>query len=131
MNGLPHRTIIIISDNDKLARALELNLLSYGSTLSLKLGAPPRSLPPAAINPDLIIIALSAPDSEPLVALARAALGQYLGRIPVLVISDREFTTGPGESIGYLHFPFSTEALRRAVHELLTTTPAEESRDTP
>jgi len=69
---------------------------------------------------DLIIVALSAPSGEPLVTLKRAGVLQDVGRVPVLIISDRRFDSLSKDKIFYLPFPFSAAALRCRVGELLT-----------
>ena len=68
---------------------------------------------------DLIIVAHSAYCSEPVVTLAQARLTDQIGRVPILIISDRPFEAKPVEQIYHLDFPFDSVKLRRTVESLL------------
>jgi hypothetical protein len=68
---------------------------------------------------DLIVVATSSPSSEPVVELARSALTGYIGRVPLLIISDRPFAPDPQDWITHLSFPFQVDELRDRVRELL------------
>ncbi len=68
---------------------------------------------------DLIVIAFSAPTGEPLVSLFKAALTEAIGKIPLLIISDRRFDSTPAGQIFHLEFPFNAMELRRTVQRLL------------
>lgn len=70
---------------------------------------------------DLIIIAHSAHTSEPVVTLAQAKLANQIGRIPILIISDRPFEARPIQQIYHLDFPFDSANLRHTVEVLLAT----------
>jgi len=123
-NGEPGMTdevkkILIVSDSDKLARALELNLKGRWCVVKTHLISSLEQSPAKAADYHLIVIAMSLPSSEPVVALAKASLGKHLGQIPILIISDRPFRSAPGESIHHLNFPFTPEALYAKVQEIL------------
>ena len=113
------KKILILSDNQKLARALELNLKGRWCVVKTHLISTLEQSPAKAADYHLIVIALSLPSSEPVVALARASLGKHLGQIPFLIISDRPFRSAPGENIRHLNFPFSLEALHTKIQEIL------------
>ena len=87
------KRIVVLSDSDGLARAIELNLSDYADLEVVRLGWKVPGSPPVATsgNCNLIIVAASAESSEPVVALARASLLERIGRVPVLIISDRPF----------------------------------------
>ena len=113
------KKIIVLSDDDKLARAVRVGLQKHGQVIGL--GAGGRAAD--GLELALIVIALSAPASEPSVLLARAELGMCLGRVPMLIISDRPFPPEPAWRIAHLGFPFTSEALSRRAAELLEAAP--------
>ena len=69
---------------------------------------------------DLLVLAISSPSKEPIVELARASLVERIGRVPLLIISDRPFHSEPGEPIVHLDFPFSIDALEIKAREVLS-----------
>lgn len=77
-----------------------------------------RSLDPTAGTYDLIVLALGASRTEPLVALNRAALLDCVGTTPLLVISRRAFEGDPGAGIYHMPFPFDAHDLNRQVKRL-------------
>lgn len=119
---LANKTILVLSDNDGLSRAIELNL-------SKRLGVEIARLTPGSLKQrrrqtengdfDLIVLAVSLPASEPVVALARASLADRIGRVPLLIISDRPFDSDPDDRITHLYFPFDIDRLHNKVRELL------------
>ncbi|MDY6875020.1 MAG: hypothetical protein SWK90_02285 [Chloroflexota bacterium] len=122
MADLANKTILVLSDNDGLSRAIELNL-------SKRLGVEIARLTPGSLKQrrrqtengdfDLIVLAVSLPASEPVVALARASLADRIGRVPLLIISDRPFDSDPDDRITHLYFPFDIDRLHNKVRELL------------
>lgn len=114
------KKIIVLSDDDKLARAVRVGLQNQGQVIGPDLGGRAADV----FEPALIVIALSAPAAEPSILLARAELGGCLGRVPLLIISDRPFPPEPAWRIDHLGFPFSSEALSRRAAELLEAAPA-------
>ena len=113
------RLVILVSDNPKLARSLALNLERQWEVCwagSQAEGQP--QLAPAGQTPHLIIVALSLDESEALVVLAQAALSQYIGQIPLLIISDRPFAADHARRMAHLSFPFSPRALEASIRRL-------------
>jgi len=110
------KRIVVLSDSDGLARALELNLQDYAE---IEVVRPERPASCEMGQCSLIIVAASAESSEPVVALARALLLDRVGRVPVLIISDRPFQTDPECQISHLDFPFTIASLHDRVGEML------------
>jgi len=73
---------------------------------------------PASGRYDLIVLALGASRTEPLVALNRAALLDCVGVTPLLVVSRRAFEGDPGAGIYHMPFPFDAHDLNRQVKRL-------------
>jgi hypothetical protein len=73
---------------------------------------------PASGRYDLIVLALGASRTEPLVALNRAALLDCVGVTPLLVVSRRAFEGDPGAGIYHMPFPFDAHDLNRHVKRL-------------
>ena len=105
-----------------LCRAIRLSL---GGSLKMEVVAvsptPPQGKDLSAIGNhlDLIVLAMSSPEGEPLVALVRASLAEYVGRTPLLIISDRPFAARPEEHIAHLSFPFRPDELHDKVRGIL------------
>jgi hypothetical protein len=142
---LARRRILVLSDNDGLSRAIELNLKhSHLEVIRLALSSPRLRKRPSAQGRgkgsakrqrcpekqrtgsqaevgdfDLIVVAMSSPTSEPVVALARASLAGRIGRVPLLIISDRPFQSEPDDQITHLDFPFDIDRLHDKVKEIL------------
>jgi hypothetical protein len=66
---------------------------------------------------DLIVLGMSSPASEPVVALSRASLVGCVGQIPLLIISNRPFE--PEDRIVHLDFPFDIDDFDATVTRLL------------
>lgn len=114
--------VLVLSDDAKLFRAIEVNLRNSGSLEVVGLTASsPEGLKGAAPSNsfDLLVVATSAPHSEPVVMLAQAALADRIGRVPVLIISDRPFRPDPEARIAHLGFPFGAEELDDKVRGVL------------
>jgi hypothetical protein len=111
---------LVLSDNDGLSRAIAINLRKH-FTMEIVQIAPDTSAPPddAASDVKLIVVALSSPNSEPVVMLSRNALTGYIGQVPTLIISDRPFKAAPRDRIFYLNFPFDIDQLANKVKEIL------------
>jgi hypothetical protein len=120
--SLRGRRVLILSDNDGLSRAIALNL---SSCLNVKIARfDPKSpqgwtLQTETDSFDLMIVAMSSPTSEPVVALARASLAGLIGRVPLLIISDRPFDSAADDRITHLDFPFDIDKLCHTVSEIL------------
>ena len=121
--SLAGKRILVLSDNDGLSRAIELNLNTHLEVEVVRLA--PGSLGQEGSHADgdcdLIVVAVSSHTSEPLVALARASLVGRVGQVPLLIISDRPFDPEPEEQIVHLDFPFDGDELRDRVKEILQT----------
>ena len=125
---LAGKRVLVLSDNDGLSRAIGLNLKhSHLEVVRLVPSSPRQRCPEerrtgsqAAVGDvDLIVVAMSSPTSEPVVALARASLAGRIGQVPLLIISDRPFHSDPDDQIIHLDFPFDIDGLRDKVQEIL------------
>ena len=119
------KLVLVLSDSELLFNVINANLqvpklklLHHKPASNGTAGLPQNGLP-ASLNPDLIIVASSSPHTEPVVALAEAALNDKVGRTPLLIISDRNFATCREKKIFHLDFPFKAETLRNSVLTLL------------
>jgi DNA-binding response OmpR family regulator len=123
--GLAGKRVLVLSDNEGLSKAIELNLeRSDLEVVSFALSSPEQQESQAEVGDcDLIVVAMSSPDSEPVVALARASLAGRIGQVPLLIISDRPFHSKPGDRIIHLDFPFDLDRLHDKVKEILQETP--------
>ncbi len=116
------RRAFLVSDHAALYKAIELALYSRfglevkGFTLD---AAGQQKNAPGEGALDIIIVAMSSPASEPLVAVARASLTAHIGRVPLLIISSRPFQSNPEERITHLYFPFDMDALYDRVRRVL------------
>ena len=120
--SLRGKRVLILSDNSGLSRAIALNLSSCLEVKTARLEPEsPQSWKLQTENEgfDLMIVALSSPNSEPVVALARASLAGSIGRVPLLIISDRPFDSAPDDRITHLDFPFDIDRLCHTVREML------------
>ena len=118
---LAGKRVLVLSDNNGLARVVELNLTyhlkmeveQYVSSPALESGDKAKS-----DDFDLLVLAISSPVNEPVVALARASLTEKVGQIPLLIISDRPFFSEPEDQIAHLDFPFNIDTLQSKVGEM-------------
>ena len=110
--------ILIVSDDPRLARAIELNLGNRWPVTSLVLANFEAKQPPAGAWA-LIIVSLCSQVGEPLVALQRAGLTHCIEQTPILIISERAFDAGPRDLIQHLDYPFTPEALAQTVERLM------------
>ena len=116
------RKALIISDNDRLARAIALIL---GSCLDIEM----IELGPASLQPcdrpegdadlELIVLALSSALSDPVAVLSRSSPGKGIRQVPVLVISERAYPPDPGRKIFCVDFPFDPHKLCAKAKEIL------------
>jgi DNA-binding NarL/FixJ family response regulator len=114
--------ILVLSDNDGLSRAIELNLNNHLDVEVIKLTLDSEEQWTSRVkngNFDLIVLGLSSPTSEPIVALARASLTRQIGKVPLLIISDRVFESDIEKQIIHLDFPFTVDKLRDKVKTIL------------
>ena len=118
---LAEKRVLVLSDNEGLTRAIELNLTSHLPVEITKLEMESRAQPCdyADTEFDLMVVALSSPRSEPIVVLAKASLAGQIGRVPLLIISERPFHPDPSGRIVHLNFPFDVRGLYCKVQEIL------------
>lgn len=122
VTGLVEKKVLVLSDNEGLSRAIELNL---NGRLDLKVvrvasNSQGQQKCQAEIGDcDLVVVAMSSPTSEPVAALARASLAERIGRVPLLIISDKPFDSDPENRIIHLGFPFDIDGLHNKVEEIL------------
>lgn len=119
--GLAGKRVLVLSDNDGLSRAIELNLKhNHLEVIRLALSSPEQRGSQAEVGDfDLIVVAMSSPTSEPVVALARASLAGRIGQVPLLIISDRPFHPDLDDQIIHLDFPFDIDGLHDKVKKIL------------
>ena len=120
------KLILVLSDSELLFSVISANLHQPDLKLLQRKSTDHNGSSRAQKNgktehetPDLIIVANSSPFTEPVVALAEAALNDQVGRTPLLIISDRNFATCREKKIFHLDFPFDPEILQRSVGTLL------------
>ena len=115
------KKILVLSDNDKLSRAIEVILASRDWAVETVASNPPKQPGNQAkiSNLGLIIVAMSSPASEPVVALARASLAKQIGQVPLLIISDKPFNSNSDVLIVHLDFPFVIDELYHKVEAIL------------
>jgi len=117
---LARKRVLVLSDNDGLSRAIESNLNSHLEVVRLTLSSPGQRESQAELGDfDMIVVAMSLPTSEPVVALARASLVGRIGQVPLLIISDRPFHSDLDDQIIHLDFPFDIDGLHDKVKEIL------------
>lgn len=112
------KKILVLSDNDKVTKVIRLTL-NGDIEVQVARTAPRPQEQSGCDDVDLIVVATSSHTSEPVVELARSALTGYIGRVPLLIISDRPFAPDPQDRITHLSFPFQVDELRDRVRELL------------
>jgi DNA-binding NarL/FixJ family response regulator len=116
------KKILILSDNDGLSRAIALNLNKRLNVEIVRFALEPQEQWKSRTGNDhfdLIVLGMSSPASEPIAALARALLAQQVGRVPLLIISDRALASNLEGPIIHLDFPFDIDKLRGKVQEIL------------
>jgi hypothetical protein len=119
---LEGRRAVVVSDSDLLARAIEVSLEDRWQMEVVEPPSEPTGWPSMGLgfnHLDLIVVAVSAYAGEPLLALLRASLAPLIGRVPILVVSERRFDSHPNERILHLGFPFEPEDLHEKVAGLL------------
>jgi hypothetical protein len=120
--SLRGKRVFILSDNEGLSRAIALNLSSCLEVRAARFEpGSPQDWEFQTENDgfDLMIVAMSSPTSEPVVALARASLAGSIGQVPLLIISNRPFDSAPDDRITHLDFPFDIDRLCHTVCEML------------
>lgn len=114
------KNVLILSDNEFVAKTVELAVRREVETTPVLLDWPAQ--PAAPLTPtcfDLIVVVLSAYTSEAVVALARASLTDLIGRVPLLIVSDKPFTADAAMRIMHMDFPFTLDGLSEQVRRIL------------
>ena len=132
------KRVLVLSDSDLLFEVIEANLKQIhvqterlGGATKPSNGNAAHSCGPGSLHPqkcleqatardcDLIVVAIRSSNGEPLVALFNAALTEHVGRVPLLIISERGFDACQEGRIFHLDFPFDSTELRHKVRALL------------
>jgi len=122
VTNLAGKRVVVLSDNNALAQAIELAL---SKCLNLNMvrfvSSPPKQWVGQIRNDDfdLIVVATSLPTSEPVVMLTQASLAQQIGQVPLLIVSDRPFDPDMDNRFFHLDFPVGADELRDKVKEIL------------
>jgi len=124
--------VLVLSDNDRLSRAIEFNLGRHLDVMRLPLCLPGQRMNPVETeNFDLVVVAMSSPTNDPFAILTRTSLSQQIGQIPMVIISGRSFRTKSGDRIVHMDFPFDIGELYSQVTRILRETPKEDSGKYP
>ena len=113
--------VLVISDDDRLARAITLILRNCLSLEIIERGTSSPSQWPGSgrdVKLGLIVLALSSTLSEPIPILSRAALARRIGRVPILIVSERVFSSNAGDKIFHVDL-FDPHKLCEKAHEIL------------
>jgi DNA-binding response OmpR family regulator len=119
MSSLSGKRVVVLSDHRVLTTAIELSLKHM---LQMEIVDRASDLPAEraqANDLDLLVLATSSPDSEPILVLARASLAGRVGQVPLLMISSQPFDTDLETKIFHLDFPFEHDELCTRVVEIL------------
>lgn len=117
---LLRKTVLVLSDSDKLARAIEVALKERADVCRIEWGRPGSAGAAMAQRAaHLIVLALSSPSNEPIIALSKAGLTGYVGRTPILIISYEPFNPDLEMQVTHLEFPFTLPGLYHKVDEIL------------
>lgn len=122
VTNLAGKRVVVLSDNDALAQAIEvalskclnLNMVRFVSSSTEQWMGRVRNN-----DFDLIVVATSLPTSEPIVMLIQASLAQQIGQVPLLIVSDRPFDPDMDNRFFHLDFPVRAGELRDKVKEIL------------
>ncbi|MBI5029688.1 MAG: hypothetical protein HZB51_04120 [Chloroflexi bacterium] len=115
------KKFLLLCDHAEIARATRCLLEDQAEVVSL-LVEPDQASEQFNVpeNPNLIIMVLSEQRSEPIVVLARSALGHLLNRVPMLIVSEKSFQPHWQAQIACLEFPFTPDQLLKSVDDSLT-----------
>ena len=114
------KQVLLLSDNEVVAKLI--NHIGNGDLSIARFLLTPRQSPKNFAMTDrfdLIILALSRYENEPIVVLAQAALSGLVGHIPILIISDKPFRSDPATQIVHMGLPFSLDHLNAQVRDIL------------
>jgi len=115
------KQVAILSDNDSLARVVELNLSRYPEVQSAKLASRSSAGPDGQISTrgfDLIVLAIGRLTTDPGAILARISPGQARRASLLIISSEPTWLDWHGE-VYFLSFPFSATAFHHQIQEIL------------
>ena len=121
MTSPPSKKILVLSDDNRLARAIEL-ILGGGEWVIEKFALSFREPPQPQGNSDeaaLIVVALSSPVNEPVTALNRVFLASQIAKTPLLIISEKRMHVQQSNLLVQMDFPFNVDDLRDNVWQIL------------
>jgi DNA-binding response OmpR family regulator len=118
---LAGKRILVLSDNEGLSKAIELALSNgHLEVVSFALSFTRQWKSEVEKGGfDLIVLAVSSLNSEPVVDVFMAALAEQIGQVPLLIISDGPSRSDLENQIFHLDFPFDIHALYDKVDEIL------------
>lgn len=129
------RTLIsVLCDYDALYSAIELKLsvLPHVHVIRLESSLPVRyDAGQVTDESDLIIVASISPINDLVSVLSRASLGDCVGRVPVLVISEQPSRPESDDRITYLNFPFDLDDLTHITMKIVDKHPQIVDRSQP
>ena len=123
------KRVLILSDNDGLSKAVELNLRATSLPAGVELETI-RCVPSTdegiktQINHadlHLIVVALSSVSSAPALALAKNSLLHRVGYTPMLIISQTTTEFNAQEHTSHMKYPFDIDQLQNAIKDMLRT----------
>ncbi len=116
------KQIPVLCDYDALYAAIELKLSTLPHVRVVRLESNAAHRPENRRLPgelDLIIVAPVPPISDPMSVLAKAALLDHVGQVPMLIISEQPSRPESDDKITYLNFPFDMDDLTDTVADIL------------
>ena len=115
-----HKKILVLSDDSRLTRAIEL-ILEGWVIEKLALSAAAQQTPQLEMGEvGLIVIALSSSVNEPVAALNLISLIDQAGQNPLLIISEKRIRPRPDNLAVQMDFPFDVDEFRKNVLKILS-----------
>jgi hypothetical protein len=113
--------ILLLSDSDTLTGLIEVMLQKRWAMRVHRIDSPELQMPTVDDQVKVIILALSQQSNEPVVVLHRTNTIQYVGKIPLIIISvaTERFEHWPDDRIWYMDFPPDWHRLAQIVNNIL------------
>lgn len=118
------RRVILLCDNHNLARAIELLIEDLPGVIvqtwelgQVKEDCRCENIPVVC---SLVVVAMSSALREPFLELARSGLAGLVGRVPIVVITERHFEFHPQDLITQVSFPYEINQLKQLFLSSLT-----------